>query len=183
MVFCFDGDEAGKKAAWKALELALPNMVGTRSVRFLFLDQGEDPDSTVRKEGVDGFKARVKQSMTLSDFLFKGLIGRLGLPLSSAEGQQQLIALAKPYIVSAPDAHAGFADQILSELCGNAGMASGAGDGDSVSSTAKKAPKQPEKPVNLKATSVVLKLIRLLLARRRGAACFRGFDCGFEALR
>lgn len=165
VVFCFDGDEAGKKAAWKALELALPNMVGTRSVRFLFLDQGEDPDSTVRKEGVDGFKARVKQSMTLSDFLFKGLIGRLGLPLSSAEGQQQLIALAKPYIVSAPDAMPDLLTKILSDYVEMPVWRLGQVMGIRVSSTAKKTPRQPEKPVSLKATSVVLKLIRLLLAR------------------
>lgn len=98
VVFCFDGDEAGIKAAWKALELCLPLMGEQRSVKFLFLPQGEDPDSTVRKEGVEGFQARVKSALSLSQFLIEGLQNQLKAPLSSAEGRQHLVALATPFV-------------------------------------------------------------------------------------
>lgn len=101
VVFCFDGDEAGLKAAWKALELSLPLMEKERSVRFLFLDQGEDPDSTVRKEGVAGFSSRVAQALSLSDFLVKGLQRKLSSPMQTIEGRQQLVALAEPYVQAA----------------------------------------------------------------------------------
>jgi len=101
VVFCFDGDNAGLKAAWKALELALPMMEKERSVKFLFLPEGEDPDSTIRKEGVDGFRARVQQALSLSDFLINGLKGKLSYPVNSIEGRQQLVALAEPYVQSA----------------------------------------------------------------------------------
>ncbi|WFE68958.1 DNA primase [Thiomicrospira sp. R3] len=98
IVFCFDGDQAGLKAAWKAAELAIPLMAQTRSVKFLFLAQGEDPDSTVRNEGADGFQHRVEQALTLSVFWLQGLQNQLSNPISTREGRQQLVALAQPYI-------------------------------------------------------------------------------------
>jgi DNA primase len=101
VVFCFDGDQAGLKAAWKALELAIPLMVDTRSVKFLFLAQGEDPDSTVRKEGAEGFLERAKQALTLSVFWLQGLQNKLSNPITTREGRQQLVALAQPYVHSA----------------------------------------------------------------------------------
>ncbi|WP_038125845.1 DNA primase [Thiomicrospira pelophila] len=101
VVFCFDGDSAGLKAAWKALELAIPMMEQTRSVKFLFLPDGEDPDSVVRKEGADGFKQRAQQALTLSQFWLQGLQNRLSVPIQSREGRQQLVALAQPYVQSA----------------------------------------------------------------------------------
>ena len=115
VVCCFDGDSAGQKAAWKALELALTQMKATRSVRFLFLPEGDDPDSMVRREGVTGFDQRVAKALTLSQFLFQGLEGQLTAPLSTPEGQQQLIALAKPYIAKAPEALPDVLSQQLSE--------------------------------------------------------------------
>ena len=101
IVFCFDGDGAGLKAAWKALELALPMMEQTRSVKFLFLPNGEDPDSMVRKEGTQAFRQRINQGLTLSEFWLQGLQNRLSVPISSQEGRQQLVALAQPYIMNA----------------------------------------------------------------------------------
>lgn len=101
IVFCFDGDSAGLKAAWKALELALPMMEKERSVKFLFLPEGEDPDSMVRKDGTEGFKKRVSQSLSLSEFLIQGLQGRLSFPVNSIEGRQQFVSLAEPYVQSA----------------------------------------------------------------------------------
>ncbi|HIE40069.1 MAG TPA: DNA primase, partial [Thiomicrorhabdus sp.] len=101
IVFCFDGDRAGLKAAWKALQLVLPMMEGVRSVKFLFLPDGEDPDSMVRKEGKDGFYRRVEDARPLSVFLLQGLQRKLSFPVHSIEGRQQLVALAQPYVQAA----------------------------------------------------------------------------------
>jgi len=101
VVFCFDGDSAGLKAAWKALELALPMMEKERSVKFLFLPEGEDPDSMVRKDGMDGFNNRASSALSLSEFLMQGLQGKLSFPVNSIEGRQQFVSLAEPYVQSA----------------------------------------------------------------------------------
>lgn len=73
IVFCFDGDNAGHKAAWRALEIILPLMHDGLQARFLFLPTGEDPDSCVRKEGQVAFLNYINNAMPLSDFLFKRL--------------------------------------------------------------------------------------------------------------
>ena len=73
IVFCFDGDNAGHKAAWRALEIILPLMRDGLQARFLFLPAGEDPDSCVRKEGQVAFLNYINSAMPLSDFLFKRL--------------------------------------------------------------------------------------------------------------
>ncbi|QEA39113.1 DNA primase [Pistricoccus aurantiacus] len=71
VVFCFDGDRAGRQAASRALETVLPSMIDGRQVRFLFLPEGEDPDSLVRREGADAFRDRVTCASPLSEFLFE----------------------------------------------------------------------------------------------------------------
>jgi len=101
IVFCFDGDSAGLKAAWKALELALPMMEKERSVKFLFLPDGEDPDSMVRKDGLEGFNNRISKALSLSEFLMQGLQGKLSFPVNSIEGRQQLVSMAEPFVQSA----------------------------------------------------------------------------------
>ena len=98
VVFCFDGDNAGLKAAWKALELALPMLEQTRSVKFLFLPQGEDPDSMVRAEGAEGFLKRASEAMTLSQFLLSGVQDRVTVSMQLPEGQQQFVALLQPFL-------------------------------------------------------------------------------------
>jgi DNA primase len=70
LVFCFDGDRAGREAAWKALKTALPLATGQQPLRFLFLPEGEDPDTLVRKEGKDAFEARLADAKLLSAYLF-----------------------------------------------------------------------------------------------------------------
>ncbi len=70
LVFCFDGDKAGREAAWKALKTALPLATGRQPIRFVFLPEGEDPDTLVRKEGRDAFEARLADARLLSAFLF-----------------------------------------------------------------------------------------------------------------
>ena len=70
IVFCFDGDSAGRAAAWKALQIALPIIKAGLVIKFLFLPDGEDPDTLVKKESSKSFEARIEKSHTLSHFLF-----------------------------------------------------------------------------------------------------------------
>jgi len=70
IIFCFDGDNAGKNAAWKALNIALPKIKAGLIIKFMFLPDGEDPDSIIRKESKLAFEQRVDNSITLSQFLF-----------------------------------------------------------------------------------------------------------------
>lgn len=101
VIFCFDGDEAGRKAAWKALNEALPLMSDGRSARFLFLPDGEDPDSLVRKEGQQGFMARFAECQHLAEFFFDALGSEVDL--SSLEGKAKLSSLAMPMINKIPE--------------------------------------------------------------------------------
>ncbi len=102
LVFCFDGDAAGRKAAWRALEVSLPLAPDHKPIRFLFLPDGEDPDTYVRKHGQAGFEARVREAETLSQFLLAQL--RSEADLATPEGRARLVSLAKPHIqkITAP---------------------------------------------------------------------------------
>ena len=96
VVFAFDGDAAGRKAAWRALENSLPQARDGKLLSFLFLPDGEDPDSFVQTQGADAFKRLCHQAMPLSDFLFNELSSQTDL--SSQEGKVRLATLAQPYI-------------------------------------------------------------------------------------
>jgi DNA primase len=96
LVFCFDGDAAGRKAAWRALEVALPLAPDHKPIRFLFLPDGEDPDTYVRRHGKAGFEKLLRQAQTLSDFLLAQL--RSESDLASAEGRAGFLSRAKPHI-------------------------------------------------------------------------------------
>ncbi|WP_412496271.1 DNA primase [Shewanella chilikensis] len=78
VVCCYDGDNAGKEAAWRALETALPLLKPGDTVRFMFLPQGEDPDSMVRKTGKEAFEALIDEAQTLTGFLFDTLTTKYG---------------------------------------------------------------------------------------------------------
>ncbi|MGE6778885.1 DNA primase [Vreelandella titanicae] len=84
VVFCFDGDRAGRQAASRALETALPQMIDGREARFLFLPEGDDPDTLVRREGTQAFQDRVTCAMPLSEFLFEQ--AAQGRDLNTVEG-------------------------------------------------------------------------------------------------
>jgi len=101
VIFCFDGDRAGRDAAWRAMENALPVMHEGREAAFLFLPDGEDPDSLIRKEGKDLFEARLEQAQPLSQFLLEHLADQVNL--SSEDGRARLVALAKPHLNKVPD--------------------------------------------------------------------------------
>ncbi|PTQ89017.1 DNA primase [Agitococcus lubricus] len=100
LVFCFDGDNAGRKAAWRALESSLPALKEGVSASFLFLPDEHDPDSFMQAQGLANFEHYVTQSLPLADFLFNHLCEPLNL--SSLEGKSKLASLAKPLIEKVP---------------------------------------------------------------------------------
>jgi DNA primase len=101
VVFCFDGDRAGRQAAWRALENALPALREGRQIRFLFLPEGEDPDSLVQAEGADAFQARLAQALPLAEYLYAELARQVDM--DSLDGRARLAELAKPLIARVPD--------------------------------------------------------------------------------
>ena len=96
IVFCFDGDAAGRKAAWRALEISLPLAPDNKPIRFLFLPDGDDPDTYVRKHGKEAFEARVREADTLSQFLISQL--KADSDLSSPEGRARFVASARQHV-------------------------------------------------------------------------------------
>ena len=102
IVFCFDGDRAGRKAAWRALENSLALLSDGKHLGFLFLPEGEDPDSYVNRYGKESFEKQLKQAMPLSEFLFKELCA--GIDLQTSEGRAKLVNEVKPLLqqVKAP---------------------------------------------------------------------------------
>jgi DNA primase len=96
LVFSFDGDVAGRKAAWRALEVSLPLAPDHKPIRFLFLPEGDDPDTYIRKHGKEAFEARVREADTLSQFLLSHL--RAEQDLSTPEGRARFVSAAKPHI-------------------------------------------------------------------------------------
>ncbi|HEY0661322.1 MAG TPA: DNA primase [Lysobacter sp.] len=121
--FCFDGDRAGRGAALKAMESVLPRMKDGRQAFFLFLPEGEDPDSLVRQEGANGFDARLQQATPLSQFLFDSLSADVNL--GTLEGKGRLAERAKPLLAQIPDGAFGdLMKQRLTELTGVGARAS-----------------------------------------------------------
>jgi|CXWL01.1.fsa_nt_gi DNA primase len=96
IIFCFDGDKAGKKAAWRALENSLALLSDGKYLSFLFLPEGEDPDSYVSQYGKESFERQLKQATPLSEFLFKKLC--LKTNLQTSEGRAKLVSDAKPLL-------------------------------------------------------------------------------------
>ncbi len=100
VVFCFDGDRAGRAAAWRALENSLSQIREGRQIRFLFLPDGHDPDSLVGKEGRERFEARIQEALTLSEYFIKHLSAQVDI--STVDGRARLGALAKPLLERIP---------------------------------------------------------------------------------
>ncbi|MHB8535184.1 MAG: DNA primase [Sulfuricaulis sp.] len=100
VIFSFDGDRAGREAAWRALENALPVLREGRQISFLFLPDGEDPDTLVRKEGREAFLARIKQALPLPDYLFDNLSRQVDL--GRLDGRARLVELARPLLSKMP---------------------------------------------------------------------------------
>lgn len=100
IICCYDGDRAGREAAWRALENALPHLYDGRQIKFIFLPDGEDPDTFVRQYGKAEFENYLSQALSFSDFLFQNLLQQVDL--STAEGKSKLSALAIPIIEKVP---------------------------------------------------------------------------------
>ena len=96
IVYCFDGDAAGRKAAWRALENSLEALPEQKSIGFVFLPDGEDPDSYVRSFGTEAFERLTRQATPLSEFLLRELASHCDM--TSAEGRSKLVAEAKPLL-------------------------------------------------------------------------------------
>jgi DNA primase len=118
VVFCFDGDAAGRRAAWHALEVSLEALSDRKTIRFLFLPAEHDPDSFVRSQGAGAFEREVKQAEPLSSFLLATLRGRVDL--ATLEGRSRLLADAQPLVkrIAAP----GLRVQLVKALAETASM-------------------------------------------------------------
>jgi len=100
VVFCFDGDRAGRAAAWRAMETALPYGGGTVELKFLLLPESDDPDTFVRAQGADAFRALAAAAAPLSDFLVKELAARVDF--GTVDGRSRFEAIAKPLLKRLP---------------------------------------------------------------------------------
>lgn len=120
VIFCFDGDTAGKNAAARAMETVLPVLEDGRQARFLFLPDGEDPDSLVQKEGKDAFEQRLASASHLPEFLFDHL--KQQVDFDSLDGKARLDQLAAPLISRIPQGT--LKDLMVAELESQLGIAS-----------------------------------------------------------
>ena len=118
VVFSFDGDAAGRRAAWRALENALPLLSDTKQLDFLFLPPEHDPDSFVRAEGLEAFEACVRDALPLSSFLLKELAQRADI--TTPEGRARMQAELKPLVQQMPDI--ALRTQILVDMAGRLGL-------------------------------------------------------------
>jgi DNA primase len=118
LVFCFDGDNAGRRAAARSLDIALPEMKDGVSAKFLFLPDGEDPDSMVRKLGTQDFEQQVANAQPLSEFLFEQLSD--GIDASTADGKARLSKVCAPQINRIPQGV--FRQLMLEELSRRTGI-------------------------------------------------------------
>ena len=119
LIFCFDGDRAGRDAAWKALEQMLPEFKDGINIRFAFMPQGEDPDSLIRSLGQDSFKEYLNNASSLSEYFFTNLIK--DIDTSTPDGRAKLASTAKPLLTKIPPTV--FRDLMYKELNERVGIA------------------------------------------------------------
>jgi DNA primase len=101
VIFCFDGDRAGRAAAWRALENAIGLVRDGRELKFLFLPDGEDPDTLVAAEGPTAFEERLRSALPLSEYLLRQLTEQVDL--AHVDGRAKLAALARPLFARMPE--------------------------------------------------------------------------------
>jgi DNA primase len=159
VVFCFDGDEAGRRAAWRALETALPAMHDGRQAFFMFLPEGQDPDSMVRTKGAEAFAAATAGADSLGTFLFDHLAAQVDL--TTIDGRSRLTALARPLLAKLPPgSFRELSERRLAELTGlarenSATLGSGRGSAPTAAG--------PPRKYNRQSPSLVRKVITWLL--------------------
>jgi len=100
VIFCFDGDRAGRDAAWKAMDNLLPLLKPGKQGKFMFIEDGEDPDSLIRQKGKAYFEQCIDEAQSLSDFFYQTLLKQVDI--HSYDGRSKLIDLAKPYLNKIP---------------------------------------------------------------------------------
>jgi len=170
LVFCFDGDRAGRAAAWKALETALPEARDGREFHFLFLPEGEDPDSLVRREGGDGFRRRMQEARPLSEFLFDHLAGEADL--ESLDGKAAFAGRLRPLLERLPQGV--LKEMLVARLARITGLAPGrlgvGGD----------RPRAVRRPPARERMTLMRRAIALLLQYPHLAAEVRGADPGWR---
>ncbi len=163
VVFCFDGDRAGRQAAWRALESALPAMRDRRQARFLFLPDGEDPDTLVRHSR-DAFVELLGDALPLSEFLFRELAGESDL--KSMDGRARIAETAAPLIARIPPGV--FRDLMIDELSSLAKVdrahVEAVMAGDKPTTPAEKAPARPAR-VKTQRRTLIRVAVALLLER------------------
>jgi DNA primase len=101
VVFCFDGDRAGRTAAWRALETCLAHAKEGRQLKFLFLPEGHDPDTLVAEEGREAFEARIENALPLSEYLVQNLAQQVDL--ATVDGRARLAEIARPLLQRVPE--------------------------------------------------------------------------------
>jgi DNA primase len=171
--FCFDGDAAGRRAASKAMESVLPRMKDGRQAFFLFLPDGEDPDTMVRSEGSAGFDLRLRDATPLSTFFFDEL-GK-DVNLGTLDGKARMAERAKPQLAQIPDGAFGdLMRQRLTELTGV---------GTRATEQAQPSSQRPRpQPAHTQKRSLVRSAIALLLQQPSLALALESTD-SFSALR
>ncbi|MHC6217911.1 DNA primase [Stenotrophomonas acidaminiphila] len=158
--FCFDGDAAGRRAAWRALESVLPRMKDGRQAFFLFLPDGEDPDTIVRKEGAEAFDARLKQATPLSQFFFDELTREINL--GTLDGKARLAERARPMLAQIPDG--AFGDLMKQELQRLTGIGRAAGGSAPAAMPARRAAVAPVQKRSLVRAAIAILLQQPSLA-------------------
>ncbi|OZB52649.1 MAG: DNA primase [Stenotrophomonas sp. 14-69-23] len=158
--FCFDGDAAGRRAAWRALESVLPRMKDGRQAFFLFLPDGEDPDTIVRKEGAEAFDARLKQATPLSQFFFDELTREINL--ATLDGKARLAERARPMLAQIPDG--AFGDLMKQELQRLTGIGRAAGGSAPAAMPARRAAVAPVQKRSLVRAAIAILLQQPSLA-------------------
>lgn len=117
VICCYDGDRAGRDAAWRAMENALPLIRDGYTLKFIFLPDGEDPDTMVREKGKDAFEQLLAQATPLSKFLFEHLLSRVDI--TSLEGKSGLVEMFQPYLDKLPEST--LKEAIITELANKFG--------------------------------------------------------------
>jgi len=120
VICCYDGDRAGRDAAWRAMENALPLIRDGFSLKFVFVPDGEDPDSLIRDKGQQAFEKFLDEAMPLSKFLFEQLMSQVDM--NSLEGRAALVESFQPYLAKLPDSV--LKDAIINEIANNFGTGS-----------------------------------------------------------
>jgi DNA primase len=172
VICCYDGDKAGRDAAWRAMNNALPLIRDNISLKFVFLPDGEDPDSMVRTHGQEAFEALLDNAKPLSKFLFENLMANVDV--NHLEGKAALISSFQPYLAKLPEST--LKDAILNELANNFGT----GTEKQLAKLNQKTKQQSNKniatkPKKQKVTPVRL-AIALLLERPKLALEVEGLD-------